>query len=265
VVSVNPVPTATISAGGSICAGSGKTLEVTLTGNAPWSFTYSDGSRSYTVNSITSSPYKLTVTPAASTTYSITSVTSGSCTNNSVNSSTTVTVTAGERSVRYPTVTTTENVPTQLQARNFGANTTYSWSPLVGLSFGTVYNPVFRHNKQTQYLITITTPSGCTVVDTLLVRMTIESDLWVPKAWSPNSDGHNDKLFPLTRNIREIKYFRIFNRWGQLVFETNKLGDGWDGVFNGKPQISDVYTWTVEAVGLDDKYYKRAGNSVLLR
>ncbi len=95
--------------------------------------------------------------------------------------------------------------------------------------------------------------------------MTIESDIWVPKAWSPNSDGHNDKLTPLTRNIREIIYFRIFNRWGQLVFETNKLGEGWDGIFRGKPQISDVYTWTVEAVGLDDRYYKRAGNSVLLR
>ncbi len=49
------------------------------------------------------------------------------------------------------------------------------------------------------------------------------------------------------------------------MFETNKLGEGWDGIFRGKPQISDVYTWTLEAEGLDDRHYKRAGNSVLLR
>jgi hypothetical protein len=49
------------------------------------------------------------------------------------------------------------------------------------------------------------------------------------------------------------------------MFETNKLGDGWNGIFNGKPQISDVYTWTVEAIGVDGKHYKRSGNSVLLR
>ncbi len=136
---------------------------------------------------------------------------------------------------------------------------------MVGLSFATVYNPVFNYNKDNEYTITISSPLGCKVVDTLLVRISIESDLFVPKAWSPNNDGHNDKLYPLTRNIREIIYFRIFNRWGQLMFETNKLGDGWDGIFRGKPQISDVYTWTVEAVGLDGKYYKRSGNSVLLR
>ncbi len=82
----------------------------------------------------------------------------------------------------------------------------------------------------------ITTPSGCSVVDTLLVKMRTEapiivSDLFVPKAWTPNGDGHNDKLYPLTLNIVELKYFRIFNRWGQLMFETNVLGFGWDGIY----------------------------------
>jgi gliding motility-associated-like protein len=87
----------------------------------------------------------------------------------------------------------------------------------------------------------------------------------VPNAWSPNNDGSNDKLFPLTINIKELYYFRVFNRWGQLMFETNKLGEGWDGIYNGKPQVQDVYTWTVEAIGLDGVYYKQSGNSILLR
>jgi gliding motility-associated-like protein len=93
----------------------------------------------------------------------------------------------------------------------------------------------------------------------------IVSNLFVPKAWTPNNDGHNDKLFPLTVNIKELKYFRVFNRWGQMVFETNVIGKGWDGIFKGTPAIMDVYTWTAEAIGLDGKYYKKAGNAVLIR
>ena len=108
------------------------------------------------------------------------------------------------------------------------------------------------------------------MVDTLRVAVTssapaLRSSLHVPNSWSPNNDGHNDKLFPLTINIKELYYFRVFNRWGQLMFETNRLGEGWDGIYIGKAQIQDVYTWTVEAVGLDGVQYKQSGNSILLR
>jgi hypothetical protein len=49
------------------------------------------------------------------------------------------------------------------------------------------------------------------------------------------------------------------------MFETTEIGKGWDGMFNGKPQVMDVYTWTVEALGEDGRHFKKAGNSVLLR
>ena len=112
--------------------------------------------------------------------------------------------------------------------------------------------------------------STCPIVDT--VRVVLKEIppaclpvIDVPKAWSPNGDGHNDKLYPLTISIIELKYFRVFDRWGQLMFETNIIGQGWDGIFHGKQQVMDVYTWTLEAVGCDGHYYKRAGNSVLMR
>jgi gliding motility-associated-like protein len=171
--------------------------------------------------------------------------------------------------IRYPTVTTDVNIPVQLSARNIGAN--YAWSPPVGLSSPFIKDPVFDYDRNVQYLINITRDNACITVDTVLVKIirtevTVpKSDLFVPKAWTPNNDGHNDKLFPLTVNIRELKYFRVFNRWGQLVFETNVIGQGWDGVFQGKPAVMDVYTWTVEAIGVDGKYIKKAGNSVLIR
>ena len=117
----------------------------------------------------------------------------------------------------------------------------------------------------TEYYITIKSPSGCVAVDTLLVRIIDAPELFVPKAWSPNNDGVNDKLYPLTNHIIKLSYFRIFNRWGQLVFETNILGYGWDGIFNGEKQPIDVYTWTAEAIGVDGSTVKKSGNSILLR
>ena len=145
------------------------------------------------------------------------------------------------------------------------------WNPAIGLNSYTVKSPTFRYDRNTEYTIQIGRSDNCPVVDTVLVRIEptnstgCTSDLFVPKAWSPNFDGHNDRLYPLTVCIKELKYFRVFNRWGQLMFETNIIGHGWDGMFNGQPQVMDTYTWTVEATGEDGRYFKRAGNSVLLR
>jgi gliding motility-associated-like protein len=171
--------------------------------------------------------------------------------------------------VRYPTITADPNTSVQLTARNLG--TRYVWSPPMGLNINTVKDPVFRYDRQTEYIIKITTDSGCTVYDTLLVKINVAQaaidryDLYVPGAFSPNGDGHNDKLMPLTINIRQLKYFRVFDRWGQLVFETNVIGQGWDGTYKGQKQVMDVYTWTVEAVGADGRTIKKSGNSVLIR
>jgi gliding motility-associated-like protein len=89
--------------------------------------------------------------------------------------------------------------------------------------------------------------------------------VFMPKAWSPNNDGHNDYLLPFLVNITRIKYFRIYNRWGIKVFETNVIGQGWNGIYNGKPQVIDVYTWTIETEAVNGTIYKSAGTAVLLR
>jgi hypothetical protein len=120
-----------------------------------------------------------------------------------------------------------------------------------------------------EYTITMKTTNNCTVVDTVMVRVQqpnpIVSTILVPKAWTPNNDGHNDKLTPLRLNIQEIKSFRIYNRWGQLVFETKTIGEGWDGIYKGQEQSTDVYTWTLDSIGVDGIRYRKSGNSVLIR
>ncbi|TAL41339.1 MAG: gliding motility-associated C-terminal domain-containing protein, partial [Chitinophagaceae bacterium] len=182
----------------------------------------------------------------------------------------TVTIESKIPGIRYPDVTVLTNVPMPLQARNLGAGYSYLWTPSAGLDFLNVKDPVFTYDKKIEYLIFITSATGCVTVDTLLVNIDgpVLGSLpyvFVPKAWTPNGDGHNDKLFPFTLNISAIRYFRIYNRWGQKVFETNVIGQGWDGNFNGVPQGIDVYAWIIEAIGINGEKIKSAGEAVLLR
>jgi gliding motility-associated-like protein len=176
-----------------------------------------------------------------------------------------ITVSPAIPGIRYPAVTATPNVALPLQGRSLGSNYSYSWNPPVGLNFSNTQNPVFNYDKKIEYTIKITSPAGCITVDTLLVNLISTPYVFVPNAWTPNGDGHNDYLYPLTINISQLKYFRIFNRWGQKVFETNILGQGWDGLFHGKPQSTDVYTWALEAISSDGYNYKLSGRAVLLR
>lgn len=181
-----------------------------------------------------------------------------------------VTITKPIQSIRYPFVTARKNTPLELQARYFSSSSTYKWEPPLGLNSTTERTPTFNYNKDVEFIIKVTSVAGCLTVDTLVVRVQdnpsqLRSDIFVPKAWTPNGDGQNDKLTPLPVNIRTLNYFRIFNRWGQLVFETNQLGIGWDGVFNGKPQVTDTYTWMIDAIGLDDRHFNFTGNSILIR
>jgi gliding motility-associated-like protein len=62
-----------------------------------------------------------------------------------------------------------------------------------------------------------------------------------------------------------LSFFRIFNRWGNVVFETKDVNEGWDGTFNGEPQPFGVYIYEIEAVGADGMLWNKRGNITLLR
>jgi gliding motility-associated-like protein len=234
--------------------------------------TYDDGSSTKTITNITATSYKIPVSPIQTTNYRIQRISDALCVNNNPNASVTINVSEAARGLRYSSKIAEANKPVQLNARFFGNNYTYKWGPPVGLNSYTKQQPIFSYDKPTEYTIAITSNSGCVTIDTLMIKMAEElpreslySDLFVPKAWTPNGDGHNDKLLPLTVHIKQLLYFRVFDRWGQLMFETSEMKKGWDGMNKGKPQVMDVYTWTVEAIGEDGKHFKRSGNSVLLR
>jgi uncharacterized protein (TIGR02145 family)/gliding motility-associated-like protein len=167
--------------------------------------------------------------------------------------------------LRYPTVNAIIPPGEQLNARTFSFSPTYAWSPSTGLNSSNIYNPYFNTISPQQYIITITSPAGCIIKDTLKVNVFTSQDIFVPKGFSPNNDGANDKLFPYLVGIRSLTYFQVYNRWGQKVFETRTEGAGWDGKYKGVDQPIETYTWIAEGIGLDGKVVKRSGGALLMR
>lgn len=164
--------------------------------------------------------------------------------------------------MRYPTVYTGMNVNTQLKARGIGSS--YQWLPQSGLNDNNRIDPIFNFNKDVEYLIRILNTNGCQTLDTLNVLVEDEADIFVPDAFSPNGDGRNDKLEFFLRGIKSI-HFWVFNRWGQLMFETTNPSQKWDGVFNGKPQPLETYVWIAEGTTYTGRVIRKRGQTVLIR
>jgi len=174
-----------------------------------------------------------------------------------------LTVDVPRRPLRYPAVNAVANRDLPLEARGFGA--AYAWTPSTGLSRSDTARPVFRSDREQDYRVRIETVTGCVTVDSLLVRMFPSSEVYVPRAFSPNGDGHNDLLEVFLVGIREVRYFRVFNRWGQLVYETTGRLQLWDGHVRGVRQPADSYVWLADCVTEEGVRIVRRGQVVLIR
>lgn len=165
--------------------------------------------------------------------------------------------------VRYNTVDVAINDNIQLQARSFGNR--YTWSPSTGLSNLFINNPKATLNQQQEYRVAIGVPSGCTTVDTILVRVQETNTVYVPNVFTPNGDGRNDKVIIIPVGVSQLKSFRIYNRWNKKIFETGDINGGWDGKVNGVLQPMDTYVWVVEAIAKDGNLITKSGSITLLR
>jgi gliding motility-associated-like protein len=176
-----------------------------------------------------------------------------------------ITISAAVPGVKLPPMDIIKNQPTQITGRNF-VNYQYNWIPSTSLSSSSIYNPVATLSQQQQYLIRMVSEiSGCVTTDTLLVRIFDEPDIWVPKAFTPNGDGKNDVLRPILVQIREFKFFRVYNRWGNLVFESRLPDVGWRGTYKDKDQPTETYTWVAEGIDINGRTIRRTGATTLIR
>lgn len=90
------------------------------------------------------------------------------------------------------------------------------------------------------------------------------STVFIPNAFSPNKDGHNDVLFVRGQNISQI-HLLIYNRWGEKIFESNQIAIGWDGTYKGNALSPDVFAYYLEVLCIGGKKYSKKGNISLLK
>jgi gliding motility-associated-like protein len=140
----------------------------------------------------------------------------------------------------------------------------YQWSPALGLSKTNIANPIADPPVNTRYFVTAVTESGCIAKDSIDVIRKDESVLGLPNAFTPGS-APNDILKLNKSGIATLKLFKVFNRWGNVMFETTNINDGWDGTYNGKPQPMGAYVYMIDAVTNSGKRFTKQGNVTLIR
>jgi gliding motility-associated-like protein len=121
-------------------------------------------------------------------------------------------------------------------------------------------------NESQKYTLQVKSPAGCTAEDSINVLVyKVLPDIFVPDAFSPNGDGLNDIFRPVAVGIKQLIYFKVYNRRGELVFSTTTQNQGWDGIYKGALQDADVYVWMAEAIDYLGKTIFKKGTAALIR
>jgi gliding motility-associated-like protein len=155
------------------------------------------------------------------------------------------------------------NQPLQLNARG---GTNYRWTPTNGLSNPNINNPIARLGADFTYSVRVSTPEGCFAFDTINVKVFYtDPDIFVPTAFTPNNDKKNDLLKPIPVGVASMDYFKVYNRYGQLVFSTTVIGQGWDGRVSGREQNTGTYAWYVQGTDYLGRRIFKKGTSTLIR
>jgi len=145
---------------------------------------------------------------------------------------------------------------------------TYHWTPYQFMSDSTVPNPYVHPPYDFTYYLTVTEQGEgyqCSSKDTMTVRVTC-GDFYLPNAFVPTSGNPGSNRFGILNNeVIKLSFFRIYNRYGQLVFETTDPSQKWDGIFNGTLAEQGVYAWIAEGFCQSGKPIKKTGNVTLLR
>ncbi len=162
--------------------------------------------------------------------------------------------------------------PLQLNASSNDTTTAggdaFLWTPAIGLNDPNIANPIGLYTAETdsvRYFVTATSMYGC--IGTASIVVTVYKtgpDIFVPNAFTPG--GITNNLFrPVPVGISSLAFFRVYNRWGQLVYSTVRIGDGWDGRINGHLAESGTFVWMVEGTTYAGHTVYHKGTMVLVR
>lgn len=266
-----PFPQASIDPDATICYAASTPLNANITIGTSYTWTPSNTLSNAGNGTISSLPYTInaTASPLQSTSYVLTVANAG-CPN--VLKDTfrltvmpKILVNAG----RDTAVISGQQVPFHLTVNDPTVNQ-YVWTPGTGLNSTSIQNPVAlltsSMGNAVTYIVKATNTIGCTGQDTITVRIfQTGADIFVPTAFTPNGDGKNDLARPIPVGIRQLNYFRIYNRWGELVYESTDTELGWNGVYKGKPQPSGTFVFITEGVDFTGQRIFRKGTITLIR
>jgi gliding motility-associated-like protein len=149
--------------------------------------------------------------------------------------------------------------------------TQYLWSPPTYLNCLNCPMPLSTPKENITYKVTVSNAAGCTASDTLRVTLTCsDADVFLPNTFTPNGDGANDVFYPRGKGIRTVKYLRIFNRWGEMVYEKKDFNiddrsAGWDGVYKGQRLPSGVFVYTSQMICVSGEIIEKKGSVMIVR
>lgn len=170
--------------------------------------------------------------------------------------------------IKLPPVSAYINTNTRIKGRDLiGESYQYKWEPFWGIDSTKIASPIFNFNMNQVYKINYITKYGCITTDTLSVNVFANNlvDIFVPKSFSPNNDGVNDQLYAYLAGIKKFHFIRIYNKFGQLMFESKSNNTPWDGITNGRLQPIDAYVWFAEGEDINGKIISKTGSVMLLR
>lgn len=142
----------------------------------------------------------------------------------------------------------------------------YLWEPNYNISCTTCSTPIVQPLTDTTYKITVQDTANC-FIKTYSTHITIEHkySVDVPTAFTPNGDGINDQVFVKGWGIKELITFRIFNRFGEMIFETKDINQGWNGEGNGTLQSNDTFQFIVKVRAYNDQIITKTGTIKILK
>ncbi|HEY8660724.1 MAG TPA: gliding motility-associated C-terminal domain-containing protein [Hanamia sp.] len=153
-------------------------------------------------------------------------------------------------------------IPHQL----FGSGgTQYLWAPAHYLDNPSAQNPFALLQNDTRFYLTVKDALGCIGTSSVFIKVYKGPAIYIPNAFTPNGDGLNDVFKATAAGIRQTIYFKIYNRWGKLMFETQDITKGWDGRYMGIAQPTAVYVWVVKGIDISGKTIDLKGTVTLIR
>ncbi|MBN2730303.1 MAG: gliding motility-associated C-terminal domain-containing protein [Bacteroidales bacterium] len=243
-VLVNPNPVVQIAGDDSLCLGD----LLTLTGSGANTYLWSTSETQTSIQ----------VSPITNTVYYLTGTSAGCSASDSLSVSVfpVPTAEAGEDT----TIFSGESI----NLTGHGG-TYYEWVPSDYLSDAFIANPVCTPDENMTYVLWVYNEYGCSDSDT--VRVTLESEcgeIYVPNAFSPNNDGKNEEFGVFNKCLLTLE-LKIFNQWGNMVFESSDINARWDGTFSGKDAESGIYSYYYTGTLTDESQVEGQGNFVLIR